>query len=143
MMQANMQHGEKSRRRIRFAALQQDVIACVGEFVGTTMLCVPSSHSHLSTFADYILLLLYSLFLGLGGAKAALSSIPSGLVGAQTGLDSQTVVSISLSMGLSLLVTAWIFYRITGGLFNPGMSRIPIFSSKKTAYAPLRTTSQP
>lgn len=29
---------------------------------------------------------------------------------------------ISLSFGFSLLVTAWIFYRITGGLFNPAVT---------------------
>ena len=28
---------------------------------------------------------------------------------------------ISLSFGFSLLVTAWVFYRISGGLFNPAV----------------------
>ena len=65
---------------------------------------------------------IYSLFLGLGGAKASLASIPNGLQGAQTGLDSETIMNISVSMGLALLVTAWMFYRISGGLFNPAVT---------------------
>lgn len=31
----------------------------------------------------------------------------------------QVLIYIALSFGLSLLVNAWVFYRITGGLFNP------------------------
>lgn len=31
-------------------------------------------------------------------------------------------VYISLGYGFSLLVTAWAFYRISGGLFNPAVS---------------------
>lgn len=29
---------------------------------------------------------------------------------------------ISLSFGLALLVTAWVFYRVTGALFNPAIT---------------------
>jgi aquaporin related protein len=29
---------------------------------------------------------------------------------------------ISLSMGFSLLVSAWLFYRATGGVFNPNIT---------------------
>ncbi len=33
---------------------------------------------------------------------------------------------ISLAFGFSLLVTAWVFYRISGGLFNPAVrTRFP------------------
>jgi aquaporin related protein len=35
---------------------------------------------------------------------------------------SQTLVYIALSFGLSLLVNAWVFYRITGGVFNPAIT---------------------
>lgn len=31
------------------------------------------------------------------------------------------VLFISLGFGFSLLVTAWVFYRISGGLFNPAV----------------------
>lgn len=36
--------------------------------------------------------------------------------------SSQTVVFISLSYGISLLVTAWTLYRVSGGLFNPAVT---------------------
>jgi len=39
------------------------------------------------------------------------------------GLASQTIVFISLGYGFSLLVNAWIFYRVCGGLFNPAVSQ--------------------
>jgi aquaporin related protein len=40
------------------------------------------------------------------------------------GNSAQTVVFISLAYGFSLLVTAWGWYRISGGLFNPAVSCI-------------------
>jgi len=38
------------------------------------------------------------------------------------GNSAQTVVFISLAYGFSLLVTAWGWYRISGGLFNPAVT---------------------
>lgn len=32
---------------------------------------------------------------------------------------------VALSFGFSLAVNAWVFFRITGGLFNPAVSAIP------------------
>lgn len=37
------------------------------------------------------------------------------------GASSETVVFIALVYALSLLVNAWAFYRISGGLFNPAV----------------------
>lgn len=34
----------------------------------------------------------------------------------------QTIMFIAISFGMSLLVTAWIWFRITGGLFNPAIT---------------------
>lgn len=64
-----------------------------GEFVGTTMF----------------------LFFAFGGTQIANTLTPS---------DSPSLTQlsyISLSFGLSLAVTAWTFYRISGGLFNPAV----------------------
>lgn len=36
--------------------------------------------------------------------------------------SAQTVIFISLGYGMSLLVTAWGLYRISGGLFNPAVT---------------------
>lgn len=72
----------------------EDLQAAFLEFIGTT------------TF----------LLIGLGGIQA----------GAGAGNDTSTSVSnnmyISTCMGLSLLVSAWLFFRVTGGLFNPNVS---------------------
>lgn len=81
---------------------KQDAVAAFGEFVGTTLF----------------------LLLALGGAKTAQVTRTA----AQTNttmpspLDNQTIQFISLSFGISLLVTAWVFYRVTGGLFNPAIT---------------------
>lgn len=37
------------------------------------------------------------------------------------GASSETIVFIALVYALSLLVNAWAFYRISGGLFNPAV----------------------
>jgi aquaporin related protein len=36
--------------------------------------------------------------------------------------SNQTVVFIALSYGFSLLVAAWVLYRVSGGLFNPAVT---------------------
>jgi aquaporin related protein len=38
------------------------------------------------------------------------------------GNSNQTVVFIALSYGFSLLIAAWILYRVSGGLFNPAVT---------------------
>lgn len=36
--------------------------------------------------------------------------------------DVNRIMYISLCFGFSLLVSAWLFFRVTGGLFNPNVS---------------------
>jgi len=80
-----------------FSTLSEDCYAAVLEFVGTT----------------------FFLFLGLGGIQAAAAeSLSSAL--STSGV--QQVLYISTSMGLSLLVSSWLFFRVTGGSFNPNVS---------------------
>ncbi|EGN99308.1 hypothetical protein SERLA73DRAFT_108745 [Serpula lacrymans var. lacrymans S7.3] len=77
-----------------FKDLRMDSKAAAVEFIGTT----------------------YFLVLGLGGIQAATGeAFASGSV-------IEHVLYISTCMGLSLLVSAWLFYRVTGGLFNPNIS---------------------
>jgi aquaporin related protein len=71
------------------------MIACLGEFVGTTMF----------------------IFLGLGCVKTAQDAQTASQLQTSTTLSNQTLIFIAVGMGFSLLVTAWVFYRITGGLF--------------------------
>lgn len=74
---------------------KQDMIACLGEFAGTTMF----------------------IFLGLGCIKTAQDSQTAVQTETVTTLSNQALIFIAVGMGMSLLVTAWVFYRITGGLF--------------------------
>ncbi len=68
-------------------------IACLGEFVGT--------------------------FLFLFFAFAA-TQVANNLLGNKS-MDIETLMYISLSFGFSLAVNVWIFFRISGGLFNPAV----------------------
>jgi len=71
------------------------------------------------------------LFLGLGGIQAAAYSNSETVAAAVAGGGAQAVnpvasisqlMYIAVSMGLSLLVSVWAFYRVTGGVFNPGVA---------------------
>lgn len=42
--------------------------------------------------------------------------------GPNGGNSNQTVIFIGLAYGMSLLVTAWTMYRVSGGLFNPAVT---------------------
>ncbi|SCV69973.1 BQ2448_1367 [Microbotryum intermedium] len=81
-------------------ALIHDILACVGEFVGTFLF----------------------LFLAFQGAQSA--TYNRGAVNDQslTTTDNQTILFIALSFGFSLVVVAWAFFRITGSAFNPAVT---------------------
>lgn len=80
-----------------FASLADDVQAAMLEFCGTV------------TF----------LTLAFGGVQASAYEAHSESLAA---MSVERVMYISLSFGLSLLVSAWLFFRVTGGLFNPNVS---------------------
>jgi aquaporin related protein len=79
-----------------FSTLRDDAFAALLEFVGTV----------------------FFLLLGLGGIQAATEEVASGSGGSTI----EEVLYISTCMGFSLLVSAWLFFRVTGGLFNPNIS---------------------
>lgn len=93
-----------------FATIKLDLIAMVGEFVGTVLF----------------------LLFGLGGVQAVQASLAStqsntsSMSGTTpTGSDAERLLSyyyISASFGLSLFAIASIFYRFTGSIFNPNVS---------------------
>ena len=82
-----------------FANIVDDCQAAFIEFIGTT------------TF----------LTLAYGGVQA--SAYEAGSQGL-LGLSVERVMYISLSIGLSLLTSAWLFFSVTGGLFNPNVPRL-------------------
>ncbi|KAJ9108594.1 hypothetical protein QFC19_002310 [Naganishia cerealis] len=89
-------------------AIKNHFVAMVGEYVGTTLF----------------------LLLALGATNVA--NIPTtSVTGATTaGQDGSTAAAvntssllyIALGFGFSLAVNAWIFFRVSGGLFNPAVS---------------------
>ena len=83
--------------------IRNHFIASVAEFVGTFLF----------------------LFLAFAGTQVA--NTPTTSSGNDTtlpqGPNPQVLMYISLVFGFSLAVNAWVFYRISGGLFNPAVSR--------------------
>jgi aquaporin related protein len=85
-----------------------DMIAMIGEYVGTVLFMI---------FA-------------LGGTNVALTPATTITGSTTTGQDDSAVSTvntsnllyIALSFGFSLAVNAWIFFRVSGGLFNPAVS---------------------
>ena len=97
------QSTEKSaHRRIPFIgilpnAARNHFIAMCGEFTGTFLF----------------------LFFAFAGTQAANTKAPGGPTGAVP--DTSQLLYISLCFGFSLAVNAWVFFRISGGLFNPAV----------------------
>lgn len=84
---------------------------------------VPSQYKHLSTvivgeFCGTFMFLLLSFI----GAQAAIDNNPpnDGKGGA---LAPQSLLYIASAFGSSLAINVWIFYRVTGGMFNPAVSQ--------------------
>ncbi|KAH9893685.1 aquaporin-1 [Xylariomycetidae sp. FL2044] len=79
-------------------------VAFIGEFTGTTM---------------------FLLFAFAGTEVANIQSAANGsdsTTGAATGFDVNVLMYIALSFGFSLMVNVWVFFRISGGLFNPAVT---------------------
>ncbi|KJY01104.1 hypothetical protein TI39_contig303g00049 [Zymoseptoria brevis] len=81
--------------------LRNHLVAMSGEYVGTVLF----------------------LFFALGGTQVA-NNIPSsaGRTVAEAGSNPQQLQYIALCFGFSLAVNAWVFFRISGGLFNPAVT---------------------
>ncbi|KAI0714287.1 aquaporin-like protein [Cerioporus squamosus] len=75
---------------------KDDLCAAALEYVGTTVF----------------------LLLALGCAQAASAEAQT----SQYASNNERIMYIATGFGLSLLVSVWLFYRVTGGLFNPNVS---------------------
>ena len=82
-----------SKSKFSSDELRKHFIAASGEFVGTFLF----------------------LFFSFGGTQVANIIVPT------SAPEPSQLLYISLAFGLSLGVTAWAFFRISGGLFNPAV----------------------
>jgi len=103
------QYGGQRMQAFRWTDLikewQTDVKASIVEFMGTVMF----------------------LLFGLGGVQAAAASQNAAAANAamaaiNTSLTIEQLLYISTSFGLSLVVSAWAFYRVSGSVFNPNVA---------------------
>lgn len=85
-------------------ALQKNLLAGLAEFVGTFLF----------------------LFFSFGGTQLANTS--SAALDASNSIaplpNTTVLLYIALSFGFSLMVNVWVFFRISGGLFNPSVSTL-------------------
>ncbi|KAI9057320.1 aquaporin-like protein [Trametes sanguinea] len=93
---SNYRFGPSTAKPSWFATIKDDICAALLEYAGTT----------------FFLLLAY------GGVQASSSEAATS---AQSS-NIERIMYISLSFGFSLLASVWLFYRVTGGLFNPDVS---------------------
>ena len=80
------------------ARIRNHFIAMCGEFAGTFLF----------------------LFFALGGTQVVNTAPTNGQEALNA--DPAKLMYISLCFGMSLAVNAWVFFRISGGLFNPAVS---------------------
>lgn len=81
-------------------AIRGHVVACAGEFVGTFMF----------------------LLFALGGTNVVNTAPKEGANAIDLSANPAKLLYISLCFGMSLAVNAWVFFRISGGLFNPAVT---------------------
>lgn len=79
--------------------IKNHIVAAVSEFVGTFLF----------------------LFFAFGGTQAV-NTAPDDGQPKDLAANPARLLFIALSFGISLAVNAWVFYRISGGLFNPAVS---------------------
>lgn len=80
-------------------AVKNHLVAMMAEFVGT------------------FLFLLFAL-----GGTNVVNAAPADAQPADLAANPAKILFISLCFGMSLAVNAWVFFRISGGLFNPAVS---------------------
>ncbi|KAI1210453.1 aquaporin-like protein [Annulohypoxylon truncatum] len=69
----------------------------------------------MSEFAGTFMFLLFAF----GGTNAVNTNLPAS---SSSAADPARLLYISLCFGMSLAVNAWVFFRISGGLFNPAVT---------------------
>ncbi|KAK0277891.1 hypothetical protein LTR35_009727 [Friedmanniomyces endolithicus] len=85
------------------SSFKNHFVAALGEFVGTTMF-------------------LFFAFAGTQVANAGAQTSDNTTTNQSTGFSPIVLMYIAVVFGFSLMVNVWIFFRISGGLFNPAVT---------------------
>lgn len=93
----------------------------------------PSARGHIVAIIGELVGTISFLFFAFGGTQVAnVSSNPNTGTTVITKVEQKNpaqLLYISLSFGFSLAANAWVFFRISGGLFNPAVSDCSRFSA--------------
>lgn len=76
--------------------------------------------NHLVAFLGELIGTFLFLFIAFAGTQTAFAGQTK--LSTDPVLEPSQLLYISLSFGFSLAVNVWLFYRISGGLFNPAVS---------------------
>ncbi len=106
-----LQHAKDVRTAERRLTIKNEVIAAVGEFVGTFLF----------------------LFFAFGIATVAQNPTQPQLPGLTSStLNQSQLLYLSLGFGFALAVNAWLFFRVSGGLFNPAVALALVLTGNLT-----------
>jgi len=62
------------------------------------------------------------MFLFMGFAAAHIANLPTATDQFAPAVSTSNLMFIAVAFGLSLVINAWIFFRVSGALFNPAVS---------------------
>lgn len=79
----------------------------------------PVKHHFVAALGEFVGTFLF-LFFAFAGTQTANESTSTST--ADTGPNLLQLLYISLVFGFSLAINVWIFFRVSGGLFNPAVS---------------------
>ena len=89
----------------------------------------PHTRGHIVAASGELIGTFMFIFMSMSGAQVALitsNRTSKGNIDTTIGgATPQSLLYIALSVGFSLVVNAWIFFRISGGLFNPVVRILP------------------
>lgn len=105
---------------------RNEIVAAIAEFAGTFMfLFFAFGGTQVANTAA-----LYSNKATAGQQGNSLTQAP----------DTSVLLYISLIFGFSLMVCVWVFFRVSGGLFNPAVSQLQQFSPYDSLVKHFRLT---
>ena len=102
----SLEEPAQKRNHVVPDAVRNTLVVLLGEFCGTFMF----------------------LFMSFVGAQTALNNNPQQLGGNEV-LAPQTLLYVASSFGTALAVNVWIFYRVSGGMFNPAVGDLRVASA--------------